>query len=130
MAPNIDSGGLFLASGATFAKQQQPESAKEPQKEAESRPRQAQERPKSQKSRKPGGVHTCLGGGSAAEAGSVKAFLADRQDEHRHLGVSFCLIHALTASGGRRIFRLPPLPPTPRFKDNDDGGEGDHMTNM
>ena len=50
MAPKIDSGGLFLASGATFAKQQQPESAKEPQKEAETRPRQAQERPKTEKS--------------------------------------------------------------------------------
>ena len=86
MAPKIDSGGLFLASGATFAKQQQPESSKEPPKEAETRPRQAQERPKTEKSEKPRRFHTCLGGGSAAEAGSVKAFLADRQDEHRREG--------------------------------------------
>ena len=120
MAPKIDSGDLFLASGATFAKQQADRKLRRTQKRSRDKAKTSPRAPKTKKSQKTGRLHSCLGGGSAAEAGSVKAFLADRQDEHRLRGVKIDLIHALTASGGRRIFRLPPLPPT--FQVNDDGG--------
>ena len=58
-------------------------------------------------------------GGSAGEAGRVKAFLADRQGQSGLKVLSQTRSLPPAVVGG--LFRLPPLPPTPRFKDNDDG---------
>ena len=66
MAPNIDPGALFLASGGALARQEQAEGPKGQKKEAKSSPRPAQERqeaildrfgcPKEEKSGVPGGM--------------------------------------------------------------------------
>ena len=49
--------------------------------------------------------------GSAAEAAAVKAYPGGfRPGKELGSTISSTLV---TASGGRRIFRLPPVPPTP-----------------
>ena len=72
--PKIEPGGLNFASGDAFDRQEPANRGKRPPKRGPDQPKTGPRAPRSELKRKTRGLHTCLGGGSAASAEAVQAY--------------------------------------------------------